>query len=47
MGAKPKSLVPPTGRPFRLDQVVFAHLRDGKAAEVWEVADIGVLLRGE
>ena len=36
----------PTGRPFRLDQVVFAHIREGKAAEVWEVADVGVLLRG-
>jgi predicted ester cyclase len=33
------------GRPFRLDQVVFAHVRDGKASEVWEVADVGVLLR--
>ena len=37
--------VDPTGRPFRLDQVVFAHIRDGKAEEVWEVADVGVLLR--
>ena len=35
-----------TGRPFRLDQVVFAHVRDGKAEEVWEIADVGVLLRG-
>ena len=38
--------VPPSGAPFRLDQVVFAHIRDGKAIEVWEVADVGVLLRG-
>jgi predicted ester cyclase len=38
--------VPPIGVPFRLDQVVFAHIRDGRAAEVWEVADVGVLLRG-
>ena len=38
--------VPPSGEPFRIDQVVFAHVRDGKAAEVWEVADVGVLLRG-
>jgi hypothetical protein len=29
----------------RLDQVVLAHVRDGKAAEMWEVADVGVLLR--
>jgi steroid delta-isomerase-like uncharacterized protein len=38
--------VPPSGEPFRLDQVVFAHIKDGKAVEVWEVADVGVLLRG-
>lgn len=38
--------VPPSDVPFRLDQVVFAHIRDGKASEVWEVADVGVLLRG-
>lgn len=38
--------VQPTGEPFRLDQVVFAHIRDGKALEVWEVADVGVFLRG-
>lgn len=38
--------VGPSEQPFRLDQVVFAHLRDGKAEEVWEVADVGVLLRG-
>ena len=37
--------VAPTGRPFRLDQVVFAHVRDGRAEEVWEIADVGVLLR--
>lgn len=37
--------VAPTGRPFRLDQVVFAHVRDGKAEEIWEIADVGVLLR--
>lgn len=38
--------VGPSDHPFRLDQVVFAHVRDGKAEEVWEVADVGVLLRG-
>ena len=38
--------VGPSDQPFRLDQVVFAHVRDGKAEEVWEVADVGVLLRG-
>lgn len=36
-----------TGRPFALNQVVFAHVRDGKATEIWEVADVGVLLREE
>jgi predicted ester cyclase len=38
--------VSPTGVPFRLDQVVWASLRDGRAAEVWEIADVGALLRG-
>ena len=38
--------VPPSGDPFRIDQVVIAHVRDGRASEVWEVADVGVLLRG-
>ena len=38
--------VPPSGEAFRLDQVVFAHIRAGKASELWEVADVGVLLRG-
>jgi ketosteroid isomerase-like protein len=32
-----------TGRSFRMDQAVIAHLRDGKIAEAWEIADIGVL----
>jgi predicted ester cyclase len=39
--------VAPSEEPFRLDQVVFAHIRDGKAEEVWEIGDVGVLLRGE
>jgi predicted ester cyclase len=43
---EPFAGVPPSGEPFRLDQVVFAHVRDGKVAEMWEVADVGVLLRG-
>lgn len=38
--------VEPSEEPFQLDQVVFAHIRDGKAEEVWEIADVGVLLRG-
>ena len=37
----------PSGRSFRLDQIVFAHVRDGKAKEVWEVADVGLLLRDQ
>lgn len=39
--------VAPSKEPFQLDQVVFAHIRDGKAEEVWEIADVGVLLRGD
>lgn len=35
-----------TGRRFEIDQVVFAHVRDGKAEEIWEVADTGRLLQG-
>jgi ketosteroid isomerase-like protein len=33
-----------TGRSFRIDQAVITHLRDGKVAEAWEIADIGALL---
>ena len=36
-----------TGAPFEIDQIVISHLRDGKAAEVWEVADVAALLRDE
>jgi predicted ester cyclase len=32
-----------TGRSFRIDQAVIAHLRDGKIAEAWEIADIAAL----
>lgn len=32
-----------TGRSFRIDQTVITHLRDGKVAEAWEIADIASL----
>ena len=32
-----------TGHPFRIDQAVITHLRDGKVAEAWEIADIAAL----
>src|SRR5262245_8058727 len=32
-----------SGRSFRMDQAVIVHLRDGKVAEAWEVADVGAL----
>ena len=32
-----------TGRRFRIDQAVIAHLRDGKIIEAWEIADIAAL----
>jgi ketosteroid isomerase-like protein len=32
------------GRPFRIDQAVITHLRDGKVAEAWEIADIAALM---
>lgn len=34
-----------TGRRFEIDQATFVHVRDGKAAEIWEVADTASLLR--
>lgn len=30
-------------RSFQIDQAVVAHLRDGKVAEAWEIADIAAL----
>lgn len=32
-----------TGRGFRIDQAVITHLRDGKVAEAWEIADVAAL----
>lgn len=32
-----------TGRSFRIDQAVVAHVRDGKIEEAWEIADVGAL----
>ncbi|HEX6388249.1 MAG TPA: ester cyclase [Solirubrobacteraceae bacterium] len=32
-----------SGRGFRIDQAVITHLRDGKVAEAWEIADIAAL----
>ena len=32
-----------TGERFRIDQAVIAHLRDGRIAEAWEIADIAAL----
>ena len=32
-----------SGRPFRIDQAVIAHLRDGKVGEAWEIADLAAL----
>jgi predicted ester cyclase len=32
-----------TGRNFRMDQAVITHLRRGKVAEAWEIADIAAL----
>lgn len=31
------------GGRFRIDQAVITHLRDGKVAEAWEIADIAAL----
>jgi predicted ester cyclase len=34
-----------TGRPFRIDQAVFARVRDGLLAEIWEIADVAPIVR--
>lgn len=34
-----------TGRRFEIDQATFVHLRDGRATEIWEIADTGSLMR--
>lgn len=31
------------GRQFKIDQAVFAHIRDGKIREMWEIVDVGSL----
>jgi len=31
------------GRSFRVDQALFAHTRDGKIAELWEIVDTALL----
>lgn len=33
-----------TGRSFRMDQAVICHLRDGRIAEAWDIADVGALV---
>lgn len=32
-----------SGRGFQVDQAVITHLRDGKIAEAWEIADVAAL----
>jgi predicted ester cyclase len=34
-----------SGRSFQIDQAVIAHLRDGRIAEAWEIADVAALER--
>jgi predicted ester cyclase len=34
-----------SGRSFRMNQAVIAHLRDGRIEEAWEIADVGDLER--
>jgi len=31
------------GRPFKFEQAVFAHIRDGKISEMWEIVDVAYL----
>ena len=37
--------LPGTGKHFEIDQATFVHVRDGKAEEIWEVADTASLLK--
>jgi len=37
--------IPATGTTFEIDQMVFAHFRDGLIVEAWEVADTASVLR--
>ena len=37
--------LPATGKRFEIDQATFVHVRDGKAAEIWEIADTASLLK--
>ena len=34
-----------SGRTFEIDQVIIAKVRDGRAYEMWEIADTGTLMR--
>ncbi len=36
--------IAPTGKPFRIDQAIFARVRDGKAEEIWEIVDSAAFL---
>jgi steroid delta-isomerase-like uncharacterized protein len=36
--------LPGTGTSFRIDQAVICHLRDGRIAEAWEIADVGAIV---
>lgn len=36
----------PTGRPFRIEQMVLVHVADEMSAEAWEVADLSPLWEG-
>ncbi len=37
--------IPGTGRAFRIDQAIFAHVRDRKVAEIWEIVDSAAFLQ--
>jgi predicted ester cyclase len=43
--AAPFAGVDGSARTFRMDQAVIVHLRDGRIAEAWEIADVGALER--
>ena len=37
---RPLGDLPPTGRPFRIDQAVIVHVTDDRIVEAWEIANL-------
>jgi predicted ester cyclase len=44
--AKSVGGLPPTGRPFRIQQMVLVHVANERIVEAWEIADLSPLWSG-